>query len=727
MATEENILWFDCETYSECDLKKAGTHAYAEHPTTEITIMQWALNDDEPVALDVSGPIAGVDAELYGHLRKMLHDPSIVKVAHNSHFDRTLLRHVLGWDIPVEQWQDTMVRALAHGLPGALDKLSTIFGLNQDEAKDKRGRDLIQMFCKPRPKNNKIRRATRDTNPGEWREFLHYSRQDIVAMRAIHRRLPDWNYATGSTELAYWHLDQHINDRGFLIDTELAKGAVDAVAVEQRRLRNDITEATDGAVTSASRRDQLLVHILMEYGIPLPDMSADTLRRRIEDPDLPSEVKQLLAIRLEATKTSTAKYGALIKATSADGRLRNVLQFCGANRTGRQAGRVFQPQNLPRPDEGHVAAFFSLKKLPKDDTPEGAAQKHAMVMAYEQAGVAALKARCADTLFDDVMQLTTNLVRGCIIAPEGKKIVVADLSNIEGRGLAYNAGEAWKIQAFRDADAGKGADLYKLAYARSFGIDPKDVDKGQRQIGKVQELGLGYEGGVAAFVTFAEVYRMDLEDLAKAVKKTASLELWSAANGVYKWAERKNRTLGLHEDVYTACELLKSAWRAAHPATVALWKSVGDQARMAIRNQKVTFTAGPFALRCDGSWLRIRLPSGRYLCYIKPDVDENGQISYFGVNQYTRRWDRLKTYGGKLVENLIQAWARDVLFYNMPAVEAAGYPITLSVHDELLTETPDTPDFTSAELARIMATPPAWAADCPLNAAGFETYRYRKD
>lgn len=692
------ILWFDCETYSECDLKAHGTHRYAEHESTEITVAQWAIDDGEPVVVDCTDENQSVVG-----LAELLSDPYVTVVAHNSMFDRTLLRHCWGLDVPVERWQDTMIQAMAHGLPGSLDKIGQIVGLEADFAKDKRGRDLIQLFCKPRAKNSTLRRATRESHPEQWREFLEYSRQDIVAMRAISRRLPNWNYRHGHDELALWHLDQRINDRGVAVDVVLAHSAIGAVATEQKRLKAQVIDETDGQVSSASKRDQLLQHIIDAYGIELPDMKADTLRRRLDDPDLPAGVRLLLSIRLEATKTSTAKYAALVKATSSDGRLRNTLQFAGALRTTRWAGRIFQPQNLPRPEYGF----------------DGEAQDLV---------VEALKAGCADLVYSNVMQQTANAIRGCIVAPPGKKLTVADLSNIEGRGLAYLAGERWKIKAFAEFDQGVGADLYKLAYARSFNVDAKDVDKSQRQIGKVQELGLGYEGGVAAFLTFAVVYAMDLQDLAKAVWATASREALEDAQGVWGWAKKNNRTLGLSNEVYVACEILKKAWREAHPCTVALWKAAGESVRAAINNPGETFPIGQhLKARRDGAWLRIRLPSGRYLCYLNPEVDDAARISYMGVNQFTRKWDRLKTYGGKLIENATQAFARDILAYNMPAIERAGYSIVLSVHDELLTETPDTDDYTVDTLSRMMATAPSWAQGIPLAAAGFETTRYRKE
>jgi DNA polymerase bacteriophage-type len=574
-----------------------------------------------------------------------------------------------------------MVQALAHGLPGSLDKLSGILGLDADQAKDKRGRQLIQLFCKPQPRTGK--RNDRNTHPVEWAEFLEYSRMDIVAMRAVHRRLPAWNFRDGGAELALWHLDQRVNDRGFTVDLDLARGAIDAVAGETARLKQATVDLTDGAVSSPSKRDELLAHILMDYGVSLPDMKADTLRRRLEDPELPEAVKLLLAIRLEATKTSTAKYKALVNATSTDGRLRNTLQFAGAQRTARWAGRIFQPQNMARPDEGHIAASLGLPKLSKDDD-----QKREQVMTYIDLGVDALKSGCAPLVFDDVMMLSTNLVRSAIVAPPGKKLVIADLANIN--------------------------------------LDPADVAKSQRQIGKVMELGLGYEGGVAAFLTFAAVYNMDLAELADAVHSTAPKEALAAAYGMWEWATRKRRTLGLERNVYVACEVLKKAWRDAHPATTSLWRDVGDAVTKAIVNPGQCFTVRSLKFQRDGAWLRIRLPSGRYLCYINPRV-EDGQITYSGVNQYTRQWARIKTYGGKAVENIVQAWARDVLASSMTIIEDCGYDIVLTVHDELITETPDTPSWTAENLGDLMSMPPSWAPDCPLAAAGFETYRYRKD
>jgi DNA polymerase len=692
-------LWFDCETYSEADLKKVGTHAYAEHPSTEITVAQWAIDDGEPVVLDCT---RGDDHNIYG-IQGLLEDPTVTVVAHNSAFDRTLLRHVWGIDVPIERWLDTMVQAMAHGLPGSLDKLGSILGVDSDEAKDKRGRELIQLFCKPRPKGHKLRRATRYTHPNEWAEFLEYSRQDIVAMRAIHRRLPRWNYAPGHPELALWHLDQRVNDRGFSVDADLARAAIDAVAGEQSRLKYEVTDATDGAVTNASQRDELLSFILLEHGVSLPDMRADTLERRARDPELPEAVRRLLEIRLEATKTSTAKYKALVNAVSSDNRLRNTMQFCGAQRTGRVAHRLFQPGNMPRPSPGF----------------DGEAQ---------EAAIESLKAGAADLVYDNVMRLTSDCIRGTIIAPPGRKLCVADLANIEGRALAWLASEEWKLEAFRAFDRGEGADIYKLAYAKSFGASPDKVDKQQRQIGKVQELMLGYEGGVGAYLTGAATYGFDVADLAVAVKNATPADTWARTLDSFDWFKGKGLTYGLPVEHWAACRVLVDSWREAHAKTKELWHGLKDAYAAAVHSPGETFAAGRWLkVRRDGAWLRIRLPSGRYLCYLQPEVDDAGQCSYMGIDQYTRQWKRIKTHGGKLVENVTQAVARDVLFANMPRIEAAGYAILVSIHDELLTETPDTDAYSSGALAALMSTVPEWATGLPLAAAGFEAYRYRKE
>jgi DNA polymerase len=436
---------------------------------------------------------------------------------------------------------------------------------------------------------------------------------------------------------------------------------------------------------------------------------------------LPNALRELLVIRLEASMTSTSKYQTLLRGVSSDGRLRGLLQFLGANRTGRWAARLFQPQNMPRPDVPLILREMQTEKLDDDDV---------VMSSYLEQGVSALKTDTADLMFDNVMGLTGNLVRGCIVAPEGYKLSIADLANIEGRMAAWLAGEDWKLKAFREYDARTGPDLYKVAYGRSFNKPVGSVNKEQRQLGKVQELALGYEGGVGAFVTMAMTYKMELDQIRDAVFGALDelpQHIVKDAFGFYDWMAKKRRTLGLEREVFIACEILKRGWREAHPAISGYWGELRDAVIQAIQNPGTTLTARRVEIRRDGMWLRIQLPSGRHLCYPQPQVSEDGEISYAGVNQYTRKWQRIKTYGGKLFENLCQAAARDVLAHTMPELSAAGYPICLSVHDELLTESRDTLDFDHREVAQIMATNPPWAHGLPLAAAGFDTLRYRKE
>ncbi|EPJ9481480.1 DNA polymerase I [Serratia sarumanii] len=699
-------LWLDLETFCETPIKN-GTHAYAEG--VEIMLFAWAI-DDGPVSVHDFTE----DQHLPAQLLAALGDENVLIYAHNSHFDRTMLRHALQRQLPgvvaggAERWRDTMVKALAHGLPGALGALCEVLNVDTDKAKDKAGKQLIQLFCKPRPKNSKLRRATAKSHPVEWQRFVEYAGRDIHAMRAVDTKLPNWNYQ--GAELALWHRDQKINDRGVCVDVELAEAAIAAVGDEQQRLAELTQAMTDGEVQAATQRDAMLRHILEAFGVDLPDMQKSTLERRINDPDLPAPLRELLTIRLAACTTSTSKYKALMKGVSSDGRLRGTLQFCGASRTGRWAGRLFQPQNLPRPT------------LDQEQIDQG---------------IEALKLGVADLVFDNIMELTSSALRGCIMAPPGKKLVVSDLSNIEGRFLAWLAGEEWKLQAFRDYDniigtdengepIRAGHDLYKLAYARAFNMTPEDVDKAMRQIGKVMELGLGFGGGVAAFVTFALVYGLDLEDLANAALPNIPIAIQREAQSWWQASVKQKKTYGLSERVFITCDSLKRLWRNAHPETVSLWSELENAVRRAIAQPGKQFNCRRLKVRKDGSWLRIALPSGRVVCYPGAAIVK-GDITYMGVNPYSRKWQRLKTYGGKLAENVTQAGARDVLAGNMPAIEARGYEIVLTVHDEVITETPDKDFYFHDQLSRLLATNPTWAPDLPLNAGGFEAYHYRKD
>jgi DNA polymerase len=646
-------LWVDLETYSPVPINH-GTHAYAAQ--AEVMLFAWAI-DDEPV--DVWDLTTG--APMPPRLRAALDDGNVEVWAHSYGFEKTLLRATGIADIVQHRWRCTMAQALRYGLPGGLEKLCAIFRLPVDQAKDRDGHRLVMLFCVPRPKNMKLRRATAQTHPDDWVRFVDYCALDVEAMRVVARKLPTWNES--ATEQTIFNLDGVINDRGVLMDVAFARAAVAAIDVEQKRLAARTGELTDDEVESTTQVAALLEHLVEHYDLKLPDMRAATVERALEVAGLPPEVAELLLIRSQASKTSSKKYAVALQSTGADGRLRAVLQYCGAARTGRWAGRLFQPQNLPRP---------TLKQDAIDD------------------GIQALLRGIAPLVFDNVMELASSAIRGLVIAPPGRKLVVSDLANIEGRMLAWLAGEEWKLKAFREFDAGTGPDLYRLIYSRSFNVPLESVTDDHRQIGKVQELALGYQGAAGAFGSMAALYRVVLPE----------------------------------DEV----QRIVAAWRRANARVSSFWYEVENAARAATLNPGEEFAAGRLVFDRVKAWLRCRLPSGRYLSYASPVVDtDTGKLTFMGVNPYTKVFERLGTYGGKLVENATQAAARDVLAGALPRVDYHGYNVVLTVHDELITEAPDTDAFDHEKLSALLAQGEDWTTDLPLAARGFETYRYRKN
>jgi DNA polymerase len=652
-----STLWLDLETYSTTPIKQ-GAHRYAE--AAEVLLVAVAL-DDEPVAVwdTQDRPDWRFD------LQRLINDADTI-VIHNSAFDRTVLRHN-GVHVPVEKIEDTMVTALAHSLPASLGSLCDVLGVPQDKAKDKAGRRFIQLFTKPCPKNWKTRRATRETHPDEWTAFIEYARLDVDAMRNIHGRMPAWNNSHGERHL--WGLDQRINDRGVAIDLQFAGAAIRAFQRATRSLAARASHLTGGDVSSTTQRQRFLDYMRDARGFETEDLTKGTVETLLKG-TLDPHVRELLEIRQQASATSPAKFGVLIGSTSTDGRLRGTVQFCGAGRTGRDAGRIFQPQNLPRsPDwfDGDV----------------------------QEATIAAFKYDCEDIIYDNVSERCAFAVRGALVAEPGNKLVIADLSNIEGRVLAWLADERWKIEAFKLYDRGEGPDLYKVTAGVILGKDPQEVTKAERQTqGKVPELAGGYGGGLGA-------YRKMGGDVFNAMDDD---EIMTIVRG----------------------------WRKAHPATKKLWYDVEGAVRSAVLTPGDSFDVRGL-LRVDTAsgpdtvgYVRIRLPSGRYLCYRNLHKDDAGKLLYEGVDQYTRQWKLLETYYGKLVENVVQAIARDVFMTGLRKAEEAGYPVVLRVHDELVCEVPDDPSFTDAALSAMMSTNPSWAIGLPLAAAGFEARRYRK-
>lgn len=630
MRIEQPIdrLYLDLETRSPLPLDKVGSYRYAED--CEILLVAYAL-DDAPVE------VVSFDAEHVGDFINELIARANRVIIHNAMFDRIVLR-AHGVIVPVEKIDDTAVIALINGLPASLDAAAKVLGL---PGKMGEGKNLIKVFQRFAPHER----------PDDWAQFVEYARQDVETMRRLYAAMPRQAWERLRSEYV---LDQAINDRGFAIDLELARACRELVEWAQDALADEVARLTDGRVTRATQRERILRE-LEGQGVSLPDLRAPTVEQALARGDLTPTARALLVARDAAGSSSVAKYAAALAAVCRDGRLHGALQYYGASRTGRYAGRIFQPQNLPRPTLSAKAINEGIERLIRRDSTLTPAE---------------------------VLDYAKNALRGLIVAPEGRYLLVADLSAIEARIVAWLAGEKWVLDAFRH-----GRDLYIETYSRAFGVPADQVTKAQRQIGKIMVLALGYGGGVNAFARFAETYGMALPE-------------------------------GMAERAV-------SAWREANPKIRELWQALESGVRKALC---AAFVGRPvrindkLAALYDGRFLRLRLPSCRTLSYFGM-TEEHGELVYQGQNQTTKNFEKTKTYGGKLAENVTQAVARDVLMNGIMLAERAGLSVVLSVHDEIIAESED--DDVSP-LIRAMTTPPEWALDLPLNAEGFSTRRYAK-
>lgn len=728
MKVTSPTLYCDLETFSAKDIR-AGSHAYAADPSAEVLLWGYAIDDAPAKVWDVT---AGPMPE---ELRQALDEVARKERRHvwqnGVMFDRVFLSYVMP-DIvlPMETLDDTMVMAYQAGLPGSLKELCQVFHLSADKAKDADGSRLIQIFCKPLPSTWKLDRATSKTHPDDWAKFVNYCRLDIESMREVYKKLPAFNRTAKERELQV--LDATINMRGIGVDVEFAEAAIATAERAKKDIDKQVFKLTDGRVVTAGQRDALIQFFFDKYGWQLKDMRKSELEKRMEDPDIPAEMKELIGLRLMGTKTSVQKYKRVVQG-AVDGRLRGCMQFRGASRTGRISGRTFQPQNLPRP---LIKSQAEIEEIIEDT-----------------------KLGILEICYDDVSVPLSSAIRSVIVPAAGNRLCVADFSNVEGRVLAWLAGEEWKLEAFREFDTlqtkdgrwalpyrdgwfqewavnekgdfiHKGHDLYKLTYARTFGIKPEDVNKGQRQMGKVLELALGYQGGPGAFATFAMNFGMDLDELAKTTEATIEESYWIESMGMLKWAKEKKLIRGMSQKAWVACNAIKSAWRKANSEIASFWYALAKACQSAIKAKGVAFSAGRIVCKVSGNYLLMRLPSGRYLVYPAPRLPEEGEMcdfSFMGVNQYTKKWERIPTYSGKLAENSVQGTACDLLLEAGPRLEAAGYHIVMSVHDEYITEIKDDNTRNHREMEQIMSALPDWADGLPLVAAGFEAARYRKD
>lgn len=653
----------DFETRSAVDLTKTGVHIYAVDPTTDVWCACYSIGDG-PVQTWVPGqppPQFPPDVEIH---------------AWNAQFERVIWREVMvpvyGWPaLPDEAFHCTMCAAYAMGLPGKLDQAAV--ALRAKIGKDSEGYSLMLRMCRPRKVMDDGTLVWWD-DPERIARLVAYCARDVEVERLIGKAL----LPLSKPERSIYLLDQKMNDRGVHVDVPLVTTGI-AIATEAKaRLTKQMRKVTKGLATCS--QPAKIIEFVQQLGVEMDSVAKAKLAEQLDEPDnydeLPELARTVLQLRREYAKTSVEKLPTLLAGTGHDNRIRGLLQYHGAS-TGRWSGRRFQPQNLMRPVMKLKAILLAIDVI--------------MSMSADPRDL-----RPLEFMFGSPMAVLADVVRSTLTATPGHRLMSADYSNIEGRVLAWLAGEEWKVKAFADFDAGQGHDLYKLAYARSFGIDPTDVTDVLRQIGKVMELALGFQGGVGAFQTMAKNYGVKVSD------------------------ERADE--------------LKVGWREAHPMTQQFWYDLEEAAFLAVLHPGRQYRVGAVTFLVSNNWLMLKLPSGRKLYYREPHIrakktpwgEMKDQVHYWGMNSYTRHWELCSAYGGLWTENIVQATARDIMAVAMLRLDAAGYNLILTVHDEIIVDQPANDDRSLSEMVAIMKTGPRWADGLPTAVAGWEGERYRK-
>lgn len=687
----------DFETFSELDLTKVGVHRYAEHESTHILMASYAIGDG-PVKLWVPAKGERMPADL----EAVLDDDRYTGVAWNAPFERTIIRNQFTngeHRARPGKWRCAMVEAMAIGLPAKLEHAAPAIGLSEDETKLKEGRRLINKFCKPRKPSKKKAwtRSTHMTDPEDWALFEQYCVRDTESERAITTKLHAWRQP--ADELQLWRIDQEINDFGIKVDIELVRAAVAMGNYHRELLMEEAKQLTGLANPNSTQQ-------LLDWLNDTPDFNPDddqeelanlqkkTIEKILGREDLTDVTRRVLELRQQIAKASLKKYDTLIRATCADGRIRGTMQFGGANRTMRWAGRLLQVQNLPQ------GIIENLKLL-------SIARELVRAGDYE----------AVKFIFGNVPDVLATLIRTCLVAEEGSILASADFSAIEAVITAWFADCKWRLQVFRTH--GK---IYEASASTAFKVPfeefaryKKENDKHHplRKKGKVIELACGYQGGTGALVQMGALEMGIEED-----ELPAMVEAWrDASPEIAGWKNEDGyRENGLWQRVEAAAKKCILTGRRQD-------LQVGENG-----NSTLTF-------RMAGGMMVITLPSGRHMHYQRARVvtKSNGrkQITYMGQDQRTKRYTILETYGGKLVENIVQAFARDCLKAAMLKLHAKGYPMTMLVHDEivfeLLMREIESGRMSLQEILSVMAEPLPFAPGLPLKGAGYINPFYYKD
>lgn len=660
-------LSIDIETYSSVPIAKAGLYKYAQSPDFEILLFAWSWNFGPVQICDLT-----TENQLPESVLKALPDPEIQKHAYNAAFEWYCLSRYLGAMLPISQWRDTMLHALYCGYPASLDAASKALGLSEDKRKLQTGKALIRTFCvpcKPTARNGGRTRVLPGHEPEKWELFKQYNQQDVVTEMEIERRLSFWPVPDEIQR--QWEQDITINERGVGLDTQLVEGALECSEITTARLTKEAVSLS--GLDNPNSVSQLTSWLENETGFEIDSLTKSTvsglLNRNLES----ENVRRMLEIRQELGKTSVKKYAAMETAVCEDNRVRGLLQFYGANRTGRWAGRIIQPQNLPR------------------------TRLHGAELSAARSWVKKREVDKIDLLAGPVPDILSQLIRTALVPAPGKRFIDADFSAIEARVIAWLAGEEWVLDVFRTH--GK---IYEACASQMFGVPIEKIKKGNpeyelRQKGKVATLALGYQGSTGALINMG------------------ALEM------------------GIPEEELPD---IVQRWRASNKRIQDLWYSMENAAVDTVKTGRTNAVRG-LLLRIEGNreryFLTIQLPSGRKLFYAQPKLGQNRfgreSLQYLGMNQTTKKWEAIETYGGKLVENCVQAVARDCLAENIGKLEASGCPVVFHVHDEVIIEK-DISGPAEKELERvcgIMSQPIPWAPGLPLNADGWVGDYYTKD
>jgi DNA polymerase len=660
-------LSIDLETYSDVNLKKAGLYRYVQSPAFEILLFAYSFDGAPTQVIDMAQgekiPLEVIHA---------LTDPQCLKHAYNAAFEWYCLSKYMGAQLPPSQWRDTMLHGLYAGYTAGLDATGRALGIPEDKQKLTTGKALIRYFCvpcKPTKANGGRTRIYPHHDPKKWELFKTYNGQDVVAEMEIERRLSV--FPVPDFVQKQWETDLLINARGVAVDMDFCAGALELGEIIRAQLTDEAVQLS--GLQNPNSVKQLARWLSAETGDDITTLRKETIKELLGR-DNADHVQRMLEIRQELGKTSTKKYDAIEAAVCDDGRVRGLLQFYGANRTGRWAGRLVQVQNLPRTYTEPLEFARELVKGRKLD---------ALRIVYGSPN---------DTL--------SQLIRTAFVAAPGNVLIDADFSAIEARVISWLADEEWRLEVFRTH--GK---IYEASASQMFGVPLERIKKGNpeyslRQRGKVAELALGYQGGVPA---------MRQMDTGKLLADLPDEEI---------------------KDIV-------DKWRNTNPKIRNLWYSFNDAAIRVIQNGgSLRVRCCTFARECDcirgTTCMTISLPSGRKLYYVEPAVGENRwggpSITYMGVND-KNKWGHIETYGGKLVENVVQAIARDCLAQAIEHLEAAGLPVVFHIHDEVVIDTAafDTNDAMLDKVVKIMSTPIPWAEGLPLGADGWVGAFFKKD